>query len=433
MGIYFGTDGLRGVYGEELTPSIAFKCGNNLSRFCKKKKVVIGKDPRVTGDIISLSVANGLMQNGTNVIDVGVVPTPAVAYLTKVLDCDFGVVISASHNPPKYNGIKIFDQNGYKISETLENSIERKFMLQASEPFYNVGRYSYQPELIKKYIEKITSSIGDLDGLKIVIDCGNGASSKIARHVFKNLGADVIVLNSKKDGISINEESGALHPQNMAARVLQEKASLGVAFDGDADRIIACDENGNLVDGDNILYVFATFFKDKIDAVVGTTMSNKGFENALNKKGISLVRADVGDKYVIEKMKNSNILLGGEPSGHIIVQSYSTTGDGMLTGLLLADIIKKSEKPLSKLINYRKYPQININVDVVDKFRILNSDKLTNEILSFQQQFDNNGRVLVRASGTENKVRIMCEHISRSTAEKAALALEKLIKELNGK
>lgn len=433
MGIYFGTDGLRGVYGEELTPSIAFKCGNSLSSFCKKKKVVIGKDPRVTGDIISLSVANGLMQNGVNVIDVGLITTPAVAFLTKVLDCDYGVVISASHNPPMHNGIKIFDSDGYKISETLENSIERRFMLQASQPYYNVGRYSYQPEHIKKYIEKITANIGDLSGLKIVIDCGNGASSKIAKGIFKNLGANVFIINNETDGLSINEESGALYPQSMAAKVIKEKANLGLAFDGDADRIIACDENGNLVDGDDILYILATFFKDKTSAVVGTTMSNKGFENALNKKGISLLRADVGDKYVIEKMKSNNILLGGEPSGHIIVKSYSTTGDGILTGLLLADIIKKTAKPLSKLINYKKYPQININVEVIDKFRILNSEKLTNEILNFQQLFKNKGRVLVRASGTENKIRIMCEHVSRSTAASAALTLERMIKELNGK
>lgn len=431
MGIYFGTDGLRGVYGEELTPSVAFKCGNSLSRFCKKKKVIIGKDPRVTGDIISLSVANGLMQNGVNVIDVGLITTPAVAFLTKVLDCDYGVVISASHNPPMHNGIKIFDSDGYKISETLENSIERRFMLQASQPYYNVGRYSYQPEHIKKYIEKITANIGDLSGLKIVIDCGNGASSKIAKGIFKNLGANVFIINNKTDGLSINEESGALYPQSMAAKVIKEKANLGLAFDGDADRIIACDENGNLVDGDDILYILATFFKDKTSAVVGTTMSNKGFENALNKKGISLLRADVGDKYVIEKMKSNNILLGGEPSGHIIVKSYSTTGDGILTGLLLADIIKKTAKPLSKLINYKKYPQININVEVIDKFRILNSEKLTNETLRLQQQFASFGRVLVRASGTENKIRIMCEHKSRLVALRSAQGLEKIVKEIS--
>ncbi len=431
MGIYFGTDGLRGIYGEELTPSIAFKCGNSLSRFCKKKKVVIGKDTRVTSDILTLSVANGLMQNGVDVIDIGLAPTPAVAFLTKALECDYGIVISASHNPPIYNGIKIFDHDGYKIAETTENSIERKFMSQVSEPFFNVGRYNYQPEYVKKYIEKITTNIGKLNGLKIVIDCGNGASSRIVKKIFKNLGANVLVVNNKTDGLSINENSGALHPQNMASIVIKEKADLGIALDGDADRIIACDEHGELIDGDDILFILASFFKSKVDAVVGTTMSNKGLENALNKKGITLLRADVGDKYVIERMKNNNILLGGEPSGHIIVKSFSTTGDGILTGLLLADIIKKTAKPLSKLINYKKYPQININVEVIDKFRILNSEKLTNETLRLQQQFASFGHVLVRASGTENKIRIMCEHKSRLVALRSAQGLEKIVKEIS--
>ena len=431
MGIYFGTDGLRGIYGEEITPSIAFKCGNSLSRFCKNKKVIIGKDPRVTGDILTFSVANGLMQNGIDVIDVGLVPTPAIAYLTKCMECDYGIVISASHNPPMYNGIKIFDSEGYKISESIENSIERKFMSPCSEPFYNIGRYKYRPNLIQKYIKNIVSNIGDLKGLKIVIDCGNGASSKIAKEIFKNLNASVIMMNYKTDGISINDDCGALYPQSMAQMVRQEKADLGVAFDGDADRIYACDENGNLVDGDDILYVLARYFKDKNGYVVGTSLSNKGFENALNKKGINLLRADVGDKYVIEIMKNKNILLGGEPSGHIIVKSYSTTGDGILTGLLLSNIIKKSCKPLSKLIDYKKFPQVNINVTTIDKYRILNSEKLSSAILELQQEFKNKGRVLVRASGTENKVRIMCEHINKTTALRASQSLENIIKDLN--
>ncbi len=432
MGIYFGTDGLRGIYSEELTPSIAFKCGNSLSRFCKIKKVLIGKDPRVTGDILSLSIANGLMQNGVDVIDVGMVTTPAVAFLTKKLKCDFGVMVSASHNPPLYNGIKIFDNEGYKIPEELENSIERKFMLPASVPFYNVGRYKFRPNLIKHYINNIVANIDNLCGLKIVIDCGNGASSKIAKEIFNNLNAETIIINNNANGLNINENCGALYPQNMANVVIKEKANLGLSFDGDADRIIACDENGRLIDGDDILYILASFYKD-CKYIVGTTLSNKGFENALNKKNIELIRADVGDKYVIEIMKNKNILLGGEPSGHIIVKSHSTTGDGILTGLLIANILKKTSKSMSKLVGYKKFPQISINVEVIDKFRILNSDKLTKEILSLQQSFKNEGRVLVRASGTENKVRIMVEHTNKNKALKSAQSLEKIIKELNNK
>lgn len=430
MGIYFGTDGLRGIYGEELTPSIAFKCGNSLSRFCENKKVVIGKDTRVTGDILSLSMINGLMQNGVNCVDVGLLPTPAIAYITKKEGADYGVMISASHNPPNYNGIKIFDNNGYKISEILENSIERKFMFQSSVVYNKIGRYSFKPNLLKKYIDFLNENSCSLDGLKIVLDCGNGACSHIAKKIFSEKGGKVISINDKTDGLSINEDSGALHPLVMAETVKRKKADLGLSFDGDGDRIIACDEDGTIIDGDDILFVLASQIKN-INSVVGTSMTNKGLENALKKKGISLLRADVGDKYVIEKMKNKGISLGGEPSGHIIIGEKSTTGDGLLVGLTLASIMKKSGKRLSKLISYKKYPQININVEVNDKYRILNSEKLTQEILSLQKDFSNLGRVLVRASGTENKIRIMCEHKSRLQALKSAQTLESLVKNIN--
>lgn len=429
MGIYFGTDGLRGLYGEEVSPSIAFKCGNSLSRFCKGKKVIIGKDPRVTGDILSLSLTNGLMQNGVDVIDVGLVSTPAIAYLTRSQGCDYGVMISASHNPPEYNGIKIFDRDGYKIGEELENAIERKFMFPISVPYHKVGRYSYKPQLLHDYLDNISANIGDLSGLKVVVDCGNGSCSNFAKKVFQKHGAKVIYINSKTDGLSINADCGALYPGCVAEIVRQKSADFGISFDGDGDRIIACDENGHLIDGDDILFVLSQYYKCR--SIVGTSMTNNGFENALNKKNITLLRADVGDKYVISLMKNKNILLGGEPSGHIIIKSYSTTGDGLLVGLILADIIKKSDKPLSKLVNYKKFPQININVKVIDKYRILNSDKLSSEILSLQKLFGLNGRVLVRASGTENKIRIMCEHKSKSTALKSAQILEEIVKEVN--
>ena len=430
MGIYFGTDGLRGVYGEEVTPSIAFKCGNSLSRFCELKKIVIGKDPRVTGDILALSITNGLMQNGVDVIDVGLVSTPAIAYLSRTLGCDFGVMISASHNPPEYNGIKIFDKDGYKISEELENQIERKFMFPVSVPYYKTGRYTYKPELAQNYIDNISASIGDLGGLKVVLDCGNGACSHIAKKVFKKHNAKVYSINDKTDGLSINADCGALHPSVLAEEVRQKGADIGISFDGDADRIIACDENGHIIDGDDILYLLAGHFKN-CNAVVGTSMTNKGLENALNRKKINLFRADVGDKYVIEVMKNKNILLGGEPSGHIILKNYSTTGDGLLVGLILSSLIKKASKPLSKLINYKKFPQININVVVIDKYRILNSEKLSSEILALQQLFGTNGRVLVRASGTENKIRIMCEHKSKTIALRSAQSLEEIVKGIN--
>lgn len=430
MGIYFGTDGIRGIYREELTPSLAFKCGNSLSRFCYNKKVVIGRDTRTSGDILSLSVTNGLIDNGVDVIDVGICTTPAIAFLTQFLDCDYGIVISASHNPPMYNGIKIFDKNGYKINEQLENEIERKLMIPISQDYDKIGNYFYRPSYIKYYIKSIIDKISSLQGLKIVFDLANGASYKITRDVVNKLNCNCKIVNDKPEGLKINNQCGALFPVNISNLVKKYNADLGFAFDGDADRIIACNENGEIIDGDQILYVLSQN-ESCISSIVGTTLSNKGFELALEKKGIVLIRADVGDKYVVEQMRKTNSPLGGEPSGHIIIKSCSTTGDGLLVALKIAEICKLSNKKLSQLIDYTPFPQININVNVIDKFRILNSEKLSSEILNIQKQFKNNGRILVRASGTENKIRIMCEHINKNEAIKKAKHIENLILQLN--
>ncbi len=431
MGIYFGTDGIRGIYGEELSPSLAYKTGNSLSRFCKNKKVLIGKDSRSTGDILTLSLSSGLLNNGVDVIDVGLCPTPCIAYLTKKLGFDFGVMISASHNPPEYNGIKIFDKDGYKINEEFENQIERKIMFELSTDYKNIGKYKYSPRLINKYIESIVDISSSLENLKIVVDCANGASTKVAKKVFKNLNSNCFYSGMQKNGLKINEKCGALHIENLKKLVKKHNADIGFAFDGDADRIMVCDENGKTVDGDEILYLLSKYLPEKCPNLVGTTLTNKALEDALAKNHIKLIRADVGDKYVIEIMKNKNILLGGEPSGHIIVKSHSTTGDGVLTAVMLANILNKSEKKLSKLIDYTPYPQENKNVAVVDKFRILNSSKLTKEILKLQQKFKDEGRVLVRASGTEQKIRIMCEHKDKEIAKNSAIKLEKIVEEIN--
>ena len=428
MGIYFGTDGIRGVYGEDLTPNIAYVCGNSLSRKCKNKKVLLGRDTRTTGDVLAMSFANGLLQNGVNVIDVGVVTTPVVAQLTRQQKCDFGVMISASHNPPSHNGIKLFDKNGYKISDELENELERKFMMQASVGFDEIGRLTYKPRLVDKYVGNITKNIVNLSGLHLVIDCGNGGASRVAKKVFERAGAKVTAINCKTDGKRINCNCGALHPEGMAKKVVREKADLGLAFDGDADRIIACDEKGNLLDGDDILYLLARHFENQTDAVVGTSMTNKGLEEDLSRHGISLIRVSVGDKYVIEKMLAENLMLGGETSGHIIIKPYCTTGDGVMTGLLLAEIIKKNGKKISSCAKYKKYPQIIKNVEVFDKYEIVGNKQLAQEVSKTKKNFDKKGRVLLRASGTESKIRIMCEHKSQKTAEKAAENLEKMVK-----
>ena len=429
MGIYFGTDGLRGIYGEVLSPSIAYKAGNSLGLLCKNKKIIIGRDTRRSGDVLSLSFASGIMSQGVDVVDIGIVPTPVVAYLTKLNKFDFGVVVSASHNPKNYNGLKVFDSEGFKISEENEAEIERKILYPTEVGGDKVGRYFFRPNLIRAYKNNILSSFQDISGLKIVLDMANGASYKIARELFTRAGASVMPLNYSDSGKKINLKCGALYPQVISQAVVDYGADMGFAFDGDADRIIACDEKGNVIDGDDILFLLSKSL-NKGESVVGTSMTNKGLEEALNKRGINLIRADVGDKYVVKEMKTRYSKLGGEPSGHIIHSLFSTTGDGVLTALMIASIAKESKKPLSKLTTLKHFPQTTINVEVVDKYRILNSDSLSSEILKTQKDCGQNGRVLVRASGTENKIRIMCEHKNAEKAQSLAKNLEKIVKNI---
>ncbi len=355
-------------------------------------------------------------------------PTPVIAYLTKLFHYDFGVVISASHNPKNYNGIKIFDSEGFKIKEELEGEIERKILYSSEIGYDKVGRYSSRPQLIKFYKNNILKNFSPLDGVKVVLDLANGASYSIAKELFSKLGARVIALNNGKNGKKINVKCGALYPETLAAYVKYYSADMGFSFDGDADRIIACDEKGNILDGDDILFLLAKFIRPS--SVVGTSMTNKGLEVALANQGINLLRADVGDKYVVEMMKNKNSPLGGEPSGHIINFNYSTTGDGVLTALTIASFVKKENKSLSKLVTLKHYPQIIINVEVIDKYRILNSDLLSAKVIECQKLFGQNGRVLVRASGTESKIRVMCEHKNKELAENWAKIIENLIKNI---
>ena len=431
MGIYFGTDGLRGIYGEIISPEIAFKVGNSLGRLCQNhKQIVIGRDTRKSGSLLTLAFASGLMCQGVDVVDVGIVPTPVVAYLAKDGRFDFGVVISASHNDARHNGIKIFDEKGYKIGEQTENLIERKMLYSYEVEHQNVGKYAYKPNLTSKYKNKILSFFGDFKGLKIVLDLANGASFKLAKELFSKLGAKVIPLHRYQNGLNINENCGALYPHVICDAVKAYKADMGFAFDGDADRIIACDERGTILDGDDILFLLAKIYRDE-KYLVGTTMTNSGLERCLKKLGITLLRSDVGDKYVVELMRAKNIKLGGEPSGHIINLDFSTTGDGVLTAITIASFVKTENKPLSKICDLKHFPQVLINVEVKDKLRTLNSNLLNNEILNIQKEFSLSGRVLVRASGTENKIRIMCEHKNINTAEKQAKQLEKLIKSID--
>jgi len=425
MANYFGTDGIRGIYGKTITPSFAFKFGCALAQFCKNKKVLIGRDTRPSGQLLALSVANGLCMCGINVVDIGIAPTPVISLLTENLGCDYGIVISASHNPPEHNGIKVFDRDGYKITEKEENNIESALSLFTPAQHDRIGKYEYKPSLTRLYQHKLLSLIDKKQALKIVIDCANGATYKLAKAIFKKACNDPIFINSTNCGTKINENCGALHPEVLAEHVKSNNADFGFCFDGDGDRMLACNKDGEILDGDDILCMLSQNMSICKNSIVGTVMTNKGFENFLNKHHISLLRADVGDKYVSQMMREKKVSLGGEPSGHIIIDGYSKTGDGLLVAALLLQRLDSA-----KSLCYKKFPQININIEVDDKYRLLNSDALAKEILTIQSEFKNKGRVLVRASGTEQKIRVMCEHISHNKAVSAANRLEKIINTL---
>ncbi len=432
MGIYFGTDGLRGVYGEVISPEIASNVGNSLARLCKiHKKILICRDTRTSGSLLASAFSVGVASGGVDVVDIGIAPTPVVAYLAQRLDYDYGVVISASHNDANCNGIKIFNNEGFKISEEEENQIERKMLYPARKNFENLGKITHRPALVGKYKKHILQTFDSLEGLRVVLDCANGASYRIAKTLFQKLSCDVVTLNCQNDGTKINENCGALHPEIVANAVKEFDADMGFSFDGDADRIIACDENGKILDGDDILFLLAKVYQNE-KIVVGTSMTNSGLEEGLQKLGKTLLRADVGDKYVSQLMKNKGAKLGGEPSGHIINFAFSTTGDGVLSALTIASLAKKEGKPLSKICTLKHFPQVLLNVNVRDKYRTLNSDLLTAEILKTQQELGLEGRLNVRASGTENKIRVMCEHKSQKVAESLAKNVERLILSIEG-
>lgn len=429
MGTYFGTDGIRGVYGKDMTLSLAYKLGCALSNFCKNKRVLIGRDTRPSGQVLTFSITEGLTSCGINVLDIGIAPTPVISFLTDKLNCDFGIVISASHNSAEYNGIKIFNRNGYKITEKEELEIEDLFKHSNPVNYDKVGTYKFKPNLIKIYEKKLLKEF-QRQNIKIVVDCANGATYKIAKKIFQTLCSNVVFCNRKNNGTKINEHCGALFPEVIATEVLKNQADIGFSFDGDGDRIIVCDKDGKILDGDDILCVISKKMGGDEKYIVGTSMTNKGFENYLAKNNITLLRADVGDKYVAEIMREKDILLGGEPSGHIIIKNFAKTGDAILVACCLLSLLSNTND-ISSILDYTKYPQVNINVPVQEKFRILNSEKLTKEMLQIQNKYQNEGRVLVRASGTENKIRIMCEHISKQEAEKDAKLLKEIVETLD--
>lgn len=437
MGIYFGTDGIRGIVNFGLNHEVIFRCGNALAHLNPKAKIIIGSDTRVSGEYISALFASGATMAGLNVIDVGVCPTAGVSYLTKKVGADFGVVISASHNPPEYNGIKIFDSTGQKFGDKKEDELE-SFLgkLVIAKPS-QIGSFVRNEKLVKEYEKHLKNlASNSLEGLKIVLDLANGASHKIAPKVFRELGAKVVAMHSSKMGEKINVCCGATCPQELAKMVKKYKADLGFSFDGDADRIIAADESGNIVDGDLILYILAKYLKEKDELknsmVVGTRHTNLRIEEALETFGIKLLRTDIGDKYVIQKMMELGLSLGGEKSGHIILKECGVTGDGIAVAIKIAQIVKEKGEKLSNLLNLKLYPQININVEVEDKMRIINSEKLANAEKVLSQELGAKSRIMIRVSGTENKVRIMVEDENEEKAKKVARELEGVILKING-
>ena len=429
MGIYFGTDGFRGVVGQTMSPNIVYRIGNALGGLNGTKKVLVGRDSRTSGSVLSLALSGGLTSAGVNVTDIGIAPTPAVAYLTKKLGFDYGVVVSASHNPKDYNGIKIFDRNGFKISENEEAEIERNLLYCKEQENDFLGRYIYNPKLKKEYKKELYSLAGDLSGLKITLDCANGASCRIAQDVFEKSGAKVVATNCKFVGQKINENCGALFPENVAKTVVKENCDVGFAFDGDADRIIACDEKGNILDGDDLLFLLSK--NNQSPFVVGTSMTNKGLENALADMGKALLRADVGDKYVSQLMKSAGATLGGETSGHIIDFTLSSTGDGVLCATQVAKILKQSAQPASKICHCPKFPLITKSIAVNEKWRLVSHPKLKEKIETLEDEVGQDGRILVRASGTENKIRLMCECRDEKLANRCVEELAKEVELLN--
>jgi phosphoglucosamine mutase len=423
MGKYFGTDGVRGVANRELTPELAYKigrCGGYvLAGKAVRPKVVIGMDTRISGPMLEAALTAGLLSIGADVIRLGVVTTPAVAFLTRLLGADAGVMISASHNPVEDNGIKFFGADGYKLSDETELEIER--LLDAGRDELprpeggGIGTVTTDESAKYRYLEYLKTTVKHaFKGLRIVMDCAHGAAYELAPRVFRELGADVITVGASPDGLNINDGVGSTHPEHLIAQVKAHGADLGLSYDGDADRLIAVDETGAEVDGDYILLICGEAMRKagklNHDTIVTTVMANIGFFKAADALGLKTARTAVGDRYVMEEMRRGGFNLGGEQSGHVIFLDYNTTGDGILTSLQLVDTLVASGKKLSELKTImRKYPQVLVNVRVADKRRFNGNEAIARAVAAAESELGDSGRVLVRPSGTESLIRVMAE------------------------
>ena len=444
MARLFGTDGVRGVANTELTPELAMALGKAgacvLTEPGKRPLILIAKDTRISGDMLEDAISAGILSMGGDVIKAGVLPTPGVAYLVRKLHADAGVVISASHNPYEYNGIKFFNSEGFKLDDALEDEIEAmvsgKKEIPAGPSGSGLGRIRHgEKPAAEIYGEFVRSTAGvRLDGMKLVLDCANGAASAIAEDVFAALGADVTVICNEPDGININDGCGSTHTEKLCRKVIEEKAGIGLAFDGDADRLIAVDETGAPVDGDRVISICAKLLQEegtlKNDTVTVTVMSNLGFHKRAEELGMKVDITAVGDRYVLESMRKTGCVIGGEQSGHIIFLQHSTTGDGMIAALQLLRACVRSGRPLSELAaEMTIYPQVlkNAKVKNENKYNYMNDAEVRAAIEAAEKKMAGEGRVLIRPSGTEPLVRVMLEGSDTDKIENLAAEIAELI------
>ena len=422
----FGTDGIRGITNKDLTPSLAYKIGGSVSKVLKEElnkqnlTFIIGTDTRISKDMLTDATSSGVLSFGCNIIDVGVLPTPAISYLTKKLNADGAFIISASHNPSQYNGIKVLDNNGYKLSSALEEKVEENILnFKENNTINECGIRTKEESKVELYINHLLSTINIKDELKnkkVLIDTANGASYKTADKLFSKLNIDYTIVNNTPDGLNINKDAGSTHIDKLKELVLKEHYNLAIAYDGDADRCIMLDEDANEVDGDYILAICCNYLKEnnilKNNTIVGTVMSNLGLINYCKDHDIDFVATKVGDKYVLENMLENDFILGGEQSGHIIFREYANTGDGQLTSLQVLNVMAHTGKSLKELKDVmKKYPQVMINVNATKEQKELykTNDKIKDKIRSIENVLKEDGRVLVRPSGTENLIRVMIE------------------------
>jgi phosphoglucosamine mutase len=449
MGRLFGTDGVRGVANEELTAELAYQLGKAGAYVLTAEtkhipKILVGMDTRISGDMLESALVAGICSVGAHAVCLGIIPTPAVAYLTRYYGADAGIVISASHNPFEFNGIKFFNSNGYKLPDAIEDEIEDIIINRSCDipcpTGKDVGTKSIKEDALDDYIAFLKGTINcDLEGLKIAVDCANGASYKAAPITLFDLKAEVCVTCNEPDGTNINLNCGSTHLKNLKEFVKQSGADLGLAFDGDADRVLAVDENGNYIDGDMIMAIIGLYLKSKGElagnTIVATVMSNMGFDIMAKKEGLNIAKTRVGDRYVLEEMLQKDYILGGEQSGHVIFLKHNTTGDGILTALQLLKVIKATGKKLSELASVvQVLPQVLKNAKVSNdkKHDYLNDEVIASKCKELEEEFHGEGRVLIRPSGTEPLVRVMIEGKDQKYITDRAMELVNIIEERLG-